>query len=371
MNNGQIHHDFNLMNVKDRRERSRLVSWDDTEHADYRNIQKWVDLNCGFIISVFETYRTTGDQEQFDKLWPYVKRAAQRILDQVEKYGSKKYPYTFDDSENSYDAGGNPDPYNASISAVAYKIMTILAQEKGESEIINQYEQAYKTVVNSFHDRYIKDGLFATGKHCESVFAGQWLSQHLKLGEIWPAEDTDTILNILEKYYYPYYLGLGYPQGTYDEWTPYILAHYGGLLLQTGRLDQWLVMQKDAYLRQYLNRERVFEHALNILPSIEEPKWISTNIKSKKQYISIPSIWRNYYDIIGFHRDARTQELWIEPILLPDADELKNAMFISPESWGYISYNCKDNHDTRKIDITIKTEKKKLIRTIYITYHFT
>ena len=33
-------------------------------------------------------------------------------------------------------------------------------------------------------------------------------------------------------------------------------------------------------------------------------------------------------------------------------------MFISPESWGYISYNCKDNHDTRNIDISIKTEKK-------------
>lgn len=371
MNNGQIHHDFNIMNVKDKRERSALVSWDDTEHADYRNIQKWVDLNCGFIISVFEIYQATGDQKQFDKLWPYVKKAAQRILDQVEKYGSKKYPYTFDGSENSYDAGGNPDPYNANISAVAYKIMTILAQEKGESEIIKQYDYAYKTVVNSFHNRYIKDGLFTTGKHCESVFAGQWLSQHLKLGEIWPAEDTDTILNILENYYYPYYLGLGYPQGTYDEWTPYILTHYGGLLLQTGRLKQWLVMQKDAYLRQYLNRERVFDHALNILPSIEQPKWISTNIKSKKQYISIPSIWRNYYDIIGFHRDARTQKLWIEPILLPGTDELKNAMFISPESWGYISYNRKDNNDTRNIEISVKTEKKMRVSTLYLTDHFT
>lgn len=130
MNNGQIHHDFNIMNVKDKRERSALVSWDDTEHADYRNIQKWVDLNCGFIISVFEIYQATGDQKQFDKLWPYVKKAAQRIIDQVEKYGSKKYPYTFDGSENSYDAGGNPDPYNANISAVAYKIMTILAARK-------------------------------------------------------------------------------------------------------------------------------------------------------------------------------------------------------------------------------------------------
>ena len=53
------------------------------------------------------------------------------------------------------------------------------------------------------------------------------------------------ILSKLENYYYPYYRGLGYPEGTYDEWSPYILAHYGGLLLNTGRLDQWHAMQKE------------------------------------------------------------------------------------------------------------------------------
>lgn len=35
----------------------------------------------------------------------------------------------------------------------------------------------------------------------------------------------------------------------------------------------------------------------------------------KMQYISVPSFWRNYYDIIGFHRDLRTKELWIKPIV--------------------------------------------------------
>lgn len=59
---------------KEREKRSVLVSWDDTEHIDYRNIQKWVDLNCGFIISVFEIYRATADRKQFDLLWPYVKK---------------------------------------------------------------------------------------------------------------------------------------------------------------------------------------------------------------------------------------------------------------------------------------------------------
>lgn len=135
MKNGQIHHDMNLMDVGSEREkRSALVAWDDTEHRDYRDIQKWVDLNCGFIISVYEAYRTTGDRESFLRLWPNMKRAADRIKKQVELLGNKEYPLTFDRSENSYDAGGNPDPYNANISAVAYRIMAELSAETGEDD---------------------------------------------------------------------------------------------------------------------------------------------------------------------------------------------------------------------------------------------
>ena len=38
------------------------MAWDDTEHSDYQDIDKWVDLNCGFIISVYETFTATNNQ---------------------------------------------------------------------------------------------------------------------------------------------------------------------------------------------------------------------------------------------------------------------------------------------------------------------
>ena len=34
--------------------------------------------------------------------------------------------------------------------------------------------------------------------------------------------------------------------------------------------------------------------------------------------ISMPGLWRNYEDIVGYHRDARTGEIWLKPILLPE-----------------------------------------------------
>lgn len=364
-NNGQIHHDFNHSSF----DKSILVAWDDKDHADYRDINRWVDLNCGFLISVYETYKATDDQEQFDYLWPYMKKAAQRILDQVELYGNAIYPYTFDSSENSYDAGGDPNPFNASISAVAYKVMARLAQDKGETDLADKYEAAYNAVVSSYRARYLNDS-FPTVRGCESYFAGQWLSMHLKLGEIWSASETNYVLKKLDSYYHPYYWGLGNLNGTYNEWTPYILIHYGGLLLNTRRANQLVSMQKDSYNRQYNNRNYVFNHPLDILPAVNTPNYIATTISGDKQYISMPGIWRNYYDIVGYHRDRHTNEIWVEPIILDEMNhEMKDAMFISPEGYGSVSCIESGIHYQNK-DITIKSDNPIKVSTIHLTDNF-
>ena len=368
MKNGQIHHDFNKMDVgRDRARRYLLCPWDDTEHQDYRDVQKWVDLNAGFIISVYEAYRATANRERFLSLWPNVKRAAEKMLRQVRELGNQKYPYNFDGSENSYDAGGNPDPYNANISALAYRIVSELANETGEEDIARRYGEAYDTVRRSFAQRYIVDKDNMMGKHCENVFTGQQMALHLQIGEIWSEAETDSVLARLERYYYPRYWGLGYPAGTYDEWTPYLLIHYGGLLLNTGHVDDWLALQKDAYERQYLDRERLFDHPLNVLPIVKELRWTSRNIKSKKQYISIPSLWRNYTDIVGFHRDARTAEVWLKPILLPDmGGKLDKGYFFCPMTDGTIDYQ----ETADGAIITLRTTEPLTINAIHLADQF-
>ncbi|MCB2408921.1 carbohydrate-binding protein [Hymenobacter lucidus] len=371
MKNGQIHHDFNKMDVGPVREkRSVLVSWDDTEHTDYRKIDKWVDLNCAMIVSTYELYQLTGDRAQFEFLWPYLQKAGQRILDQVAQYGSKEYPYTFTHSENSYDAGGDPNPFNANLSAVAYKVMTILAKEKKEDALAATYQRAYDTVVSSFAARYLNEANFKLGKHSESYFGGQWLALHLKLGEIWSAEQTDFVLAKLDSYYHPYYNGLSNAKGTYDEWTPYILVHHAGLLLNTRRVNQWSVMQKDAYTRQYRNRNLVFDHPLNILPDIQEEKPVATNYRSGNQYISMPALWRNYYDITGYHRDQRTKELWITPVLPAEVNHrLEKALFVSPEGYGTVSCTESGQYFQNQ-GIVVETDKPVAVSTLHLADNF-
>lgn len=367
---GQIHHDFNYFDGgSDKATRSILVGWDDTEHKDYRNIDKWVDLNCGFIISVFETYQMTADRERFDELWPNVKRAAQRVLDQVQLYGSEEYPFTFEKSENSYDAGGDPNPFNASLSAVAYLLMADMAREQSELDLAEVYHNAYATVVRSFSDRYLKDEL-PPGKHIESYFGGQWLALHLELGEIWSAAEPDQVLATFDDRYHPYYLGLGHPEGTYDEWTPYLLTHYGGLLLNTRRAQQWRAMQFDAYTRQYMDRNQVFNHPLDILPKVDRPELVARSTHSDKQYISMPGLWRNYYDIIGYHRDLRTKELWLKPIVLDEmGGAMRNAMYVSPEGYGTIDCILSGDVGQNK-EILFKPEKSIEVNGVHLADDF-
>lgn len=366
---GQIHHDFTPFDVSEQNPKYKLCGWDDTEHPDYRKIDKWVDLNCGLIISVYETYQQTADDERLTFFWPYVKKAAQRILDQVELYGDKQYPFTFSTSENSYDAGGDPNPFNTGLSIVAYKIMITLSKRTNDKELIDIYQYAFTTAVQSFRNRYL-DNNFEAGRISESYFGGQWLAFSLKLGQIFTEEETDYVLSELDSYYHPLYKGLGYKSGTYDEWTPYILAHYGGLLLNTGRQKQYEYLQKDAYNRQYLNRNYVFNQPLDILPSITKKIYTSTTISGDKQYISTPAIWRNYYNIVGFHRDKSTNEIWIQPILLEEMNHtMVDACFITPDGYGTISCNESGLYHQNK-DILLKTEFKMEVSSIHLADNF-
>jgi regulation of enolase protein 1 (concanavalin A-like superfamily) len=359
---GQIHHDFGTP-------MSNLCAFDDAQHGDYRNIDKWVDLNCGFIVSIYEAFMATDDHTKLDYFWPYAKKAGQRVLDLVASYGNATYPYTFDSTENSYDAGGNPDPFNASMSAVAYKVMSNYAQIEGDNTLKTTYDNAFNTVTNSFKNRYLS-GNFPTGRICESVMAGQWLAYYLKLGEFYPATNIDYALGCLDSYYHPLANGMGYTSGTYNEWAPYLISHYGGLLLQTGRLPEWRSMQYDLYERAYLNRNKVFNQPLDILPKVGTPSYVATDISCYNQYISTPVLWRNYYSLLGYQRNKHTGELWIEPIIPSEMNHvMTDGLFISPEGYGTIS--CTESGTSyQNQNITIKSDNNISVNGIYLKDKF-
>ncbi|MEJ2568330.1 MAG: GH116 family glycosyl hydrolase, partial [candidate division WOR-3 bacterium] len=236
---GQIHHDFGT--------NFNYVGWDETEHSDYRAINEWVDLNCGFIISVYEAFIATADMDELTYfLDPYVKRAGQRILDQVELYESSEYPYTFSNSLSTYDAGGNSQAYNTGLSVVTYQIMIYLAEIMGEPDTEIPYQAALDTVIVNFESRWL-DNTYPTGNYCESVLGGPWIANFLKMGPFWEKQKLNGLYNTIVNYYDPLNRGIG--NSSYSEWQPYLVGHLGGFSLQIGKYNMWRALQKDMYDR--------------------------------------------------------------------------------------------------------------------------
>jgi hypothetical protein len=327
---GQIHHDLGENFIYD--------GWDDTEHSDYRTIYEWVDLNCGFIISVYEAFIATADQDKLNYFWPYVKLAAQRILDQVDLYGSSQYPCTFDNSLSSYDAGGNSQAYNTGLSVAVYQIVKYLAEIMGEPSTAAVYLDAWQAAYTGFENRYLNN-TYQTGNYCESALGGPWLLNFLKMDSTWSSEKLGNLFVTITNYYDPLNNGMGLPGGSYSEWQPYLISHLGGYALQTGRTSIWSSLQYDMYERNYYNRNLVFNQELGIPPKVTSPTWIASSALGTNQYISIPVLWRNYYDLAGYHYNKFSGELWLEPKYTnPNTHQLQNTLILIPGSYAVINY---------------------------------
>jgi hypothetical protein len=331
---GQIHHDFGTS--------FNYVGWDSTEHEDYREgTYRWVDLNCGLIISVYEAFIATEDMDELSYFWPYVKNAAQRILNQLEDYGSSEYPYTFENSQSTYDGDGGTietQAYNTGLSIVSYWIMTYLAAIMEEPDTETLYQGVLDTAVANFESRWL-DHTYPVHNWCENTLGGIWIANYLKLGPFWKKENLDYFYMTIASFYDPLTRGLGPKDG--PDMQQYVVGHLGGYSLQTDRFDIWRALQKDMYDRAYLNRNLVFNQELGIPAEVSSPTWIATSASGNMHYISIPLLWRNYYNIAGYHYNKYSEELWLEPKLIDSLEnnELQDVLVITPEGYATISYN--------------------------------
>ncbi|HEX7510741.1 MAG TPA: GH116 family glycosyl hydrolase, partial [Chitinivibrionales bacterium] len=329
---GQIHHDMT----------SSPVPWDQTVHADgsFGSNADWIDLNCNYIVSVYENFAATADTAKLSYHWSHVKRAAQRIVKQLKYLDNSTYPCTFSDlSKNTYDVGGSYPFYNATLASLAFKTMTVFADIKSEPAIKTQFDSLYKLSTASFEKRWLTNN-FPSMLHCESIGTGQWMAYLLGFGEMYPAEKITYMLDGMKAYYKPETAGLGFTAGSYNEWAPYFVTHYGGLCIQTGRFTEWKGMQQDWFNRDFLNRNLVFNIQLGVDPKVTTQVYPATDFSGQNQYISDPVIWRTYYDLVGFRRNAYTRELALEPKPLPEMNHvITNASVFVPEGIVTVNYS--------------------------------
>ncbi|MGB7569347.1 MAG: GH116 family glycosyl-hydrolase [Chitinivibrionales bacterium] len=345
---GQIHHDIDsctdIENFAMSRNMAYMCPWDAQQHHDYREIDQWVDLNCAFVVSVYEAFISTADTGQLSYFWPYVKKAGQRLMDQLASYNDAAdgFPYLYMGTQNSYDADGTTDInfYNSGLAAASYKALSSLSLVKADTSK-KKYDAYYDSTRTEFAKKYLTNSGFPSNIRIEALMTGQWLAYFLKFGEMYDSTGIALALATLNAYYSPLTTGIGDAAGGYTEWAEYKIAHYAGLCLQTGKLDVWYALQYDWYQRIFNNRNLVYNIPLGIPPAVTSPTYLATSSSGYNEYISAPVIWRNYYTMVGYHRNGYSKELWLEPVI-PVSEmnhTITNALVFSPEGWATVNYS--------------------------------
>ncbi len=348
---GQIHHDFG--------QKRNLYSWDNRQHGDYRNIDKWVDLNAGFIISVYELVLVDGNTALLEELWPATKKAAQRMIDQLTDYHDNDHTKTYSGTQSTYDSNGHEaDHYNTGLASVAFKIAAQFAERMDDTEFATTCNQLHPVIDEQFVQRWLKpESPFELFRGCENVITGQWIAHFLKMDDLYPKEDLDFGINRLIEHYQP-----ATQFGVYRDWQHYVVSHLGGILLQTGIESSWMFIQK--HMAETNNEQAPYNQQL-YGPGNDE-----NSISSRAHYLTAPVVWRNYYELIGLHHNGLTYELYLTP-KLSDAfgHSISDAPFVLGTVWGKMSIE-ESGENYRNCSITFTPEKEIAVGTLYLRDKF-
>jgi hypothetical protein len=366
---GQIHHDFGVRGhgTSD----ADLCAWDDHSHQDYRpldDVVSWPDENVGFIVGVYESFIATDDHEKLRMLWPYLKNTGNRLLVQIEQYGDKNIPWTFETSHNMYDAGGYCQSYSTGSVIPAFRCLVFMAEVMNDPEVTSTFLKAEAECIKGFSSKYLESEYSYIDKHCEGALAGPWFSRNMKFDQFDCRKTDKYIFNVLERFYKPLTDSMGYPAGTYNEWPQHITGHFGGYALQSSNPGVMLALWKDMYNRGYIDRNRVFNLPITLQPKAKTVK-AATSIDGYLQYTSRTSTWRIYQDMVGYYRNKHTGEIWLEPVILPEMNhEMKNAFYTSAEGYGTVSCIESGQANEDRL-ITFKPDMPVEIKGIYIKDH--
>jgi uncharacterized protein (DUF608 family) len=374
---GQIHHDIDSCqddeNMTLSRNMAYMCPWDAQQHHDYRAIDLWVDLNAVFILSVYEAFIQTADTSQLTYFWPFVDKAGKRMITQLTTYNrsSDGFPFLFSSgTQNTYDADGQSDmsAYNNSVSIPTFKILAMLAGIKNDATSQAQYSKYYDSMRIEF-PKYYLNALHFPQQRTENIMTGPWENFFLKFGEMVDSSSLVWALGQLNSQYSPTTQGLKFPQGTYSEWSEYLVGHYGGVCLQTGKFAEWYGLQHDWYERIFNNRNLVYNTELGIPLKVTTPTYLATSSSGYNQYISAPVVWRNYYSLVGYFRNKFSGELWLEPTIPSTFTDMNHTMtdavVFSPEGPATISF--KESGTGFKVqDIMFKPDNPVTVTNLYV-----
>jgi len=373
---GQIHHDFNMgiqgfnntsIDENTRKAARFMCPWDSWNRNDYwwvPNTTTWSDLNSMFIFKAYELMLATGNLDSMRTYFPAIKATADRIIAQSN---GGVLPLTCHSTYDESNDGGatfsiTPE-YNAGIALPTYLAMAEIAKFTGHDSVATRYMEYYTTGRPQYKTQYANSSTYATGKdYSEGDVAGYSWANYLCFE---PVMDSGFITDAKKKLWNYYHnrteSGVDDLRAKLGKWGFYTCDHWGGVEIALGKPDTALIIHK--WDHQYYYEESpamIFWQTLR--------KESGTNKNSYASYMTGPTVWRSYFQMIGYMIDNANNRLWIRPRIPTDMDKkITNAILLNPKGHGTLNYDETGDAATGLVqDMTVEYDSPVTVKEIVL-----
>jgi hypothetical protein len=343
---GQIHHDVNqgISSFTAGSDASRhMLAWDNWNHQDYwwfPNTTTWADLNCMFIFKAYELMLATGNLDSMKTYYKAIQRTVERIL--VQCGANSKLPLnchsTYDESTDGGKTFNTSPEYNGGVVLPTYLAAAEIAKFCGDTATASTYRGYYTTGRAEYKAKFATAATYATGRDAsEGDVAGYSWARYFCFE---PVMDKDFILGAHTKLWNHYKnrteSNVDATRSKLGKWGFYTCDHWGGVEIAIGKPDTALIIHKWDHQYYYVGAPNmVFWQNLRKEQS-ERNTYAS--------YMTAPTVWRSYFQMIGYMIDNANKRLWIRPSL-PTLDsnnmggKITKALLLNPKALGTLDYD--------------------------------
>jgi uncharacterized protein (DUF608 family) len=362
---GQIHHDVNqgVGQFASGYDIARFMCpWDYYNHDDYwwfPKTETWSDLNSMFIFKAYELMLATGNRDSMVAYFPQIKTTADRILAQAA-LSNTKIPLnchsTYDESTDGGKTFNFSPEYCGGVALPTYLAVVEIAKFVGQDSVAARFRQYYETGRAEYRTKFVNDANYGTGKdYSEGDVAGYSWANYFCFE---PIMDSDFVSSANKKLWNYYNArtesGVDPIRAKLGKWGFYTCDHWGGVEIALGKPDTALIIHKWDYTYYY-------EKAPNMVfwQNLRKELAERSNYAS---YMTAPTVWRSYFQMIGYLIDNANQRLWIRPRIPTEMNkEIKDAILLNPKSLGTLNYS-EIVEGTRTQTMTVKFDKPVTIK---------
>jgi non-lysosomal glucosylceramidase len=374
--------------------------------------KKWTDLNPKFVLMALRNYQWSGDRQELESLWPYMKEMMAYTLSQDSDgdglpnnddrsttyddwafFGANSYAsslwlasiHAFDAMAKLLGKEADAEPYRAILAKATESFESKLWDEELGYYRLNNDETnpvfklpeaereaaARKTMadaaVNQGHvpDRAMGDHPQINRDCHDGQLAGQWYADALGLGAIVKEERiARAVREIARRNAAPHGMRKGVtPDGGESAnppssawwseagqgWPGYEVAHFAALAIGHGQVDAAMERVRRVYESVHLNAGLAFNQPL---------RWAVdggyTYGWGCDRYMNSPAVWWVYWALLGLVLSRPERRIELRPRRLP-----MDAPLFAPGNWGRVRASAS------RIELSL--QKPETFRTIVVS----